>query len=178
MARKRKISQSSDSDEFVITSDSDADEAYTPRAAGSSRASSTKNAVKKTRAPSKKPPGKKPRKGKVVVDGDDASDDDDDSTEGRVYPHAASAHTITQAKGIRTALLAWYDTVHDVRGMPWRKPFSHAWNSEERAQRAYEVSSTALVLPLLLVSLTWPNCLPKHRSGYLKSCCNRRRSSR
>ncbi|KAH8101827.1 DNA glycosylase [Cristinia sonorae] len=143
MARKRKISESS-SDAFVA-SDSEADDAYTPKAAGSSRKASTKIA-KKTRAPQKRPAQKKPRKGKDKAV--DASDDDDDSREERALPHASSTHTIssTQARSIRTALLAWYDTVHEVRGMPWRKPFDHSWSAEQQAQRAYEVWISEIML--------------------------------
>ncbi|THH30990.1 hypothetical protein EUX98_g3175 [Antrodiella citrinella] len=138
---KRKLSVSS---EEWDGSDSDPDDAYKPKAvAGSSRAplgSSTKN--KKARAPPKKPGSKKGGKSKKDVD--NASEDDVE--EGRDVPHAASMHTVTHAKDTRKALLAWYDTIHEVRGMPWRKPFNDSWNEEERAQRAYEVWISEIML--------------------------------
>lgn len=134
MARKRKLSQSSDD---FIASDSD-DEAYEPKtAAGSSRKASTKITSRKKRASPKQNSSKKARKTKSEVE--DVSGDEEDFLEGQTIPHSASLHTVTSAKAIRAALLAWYDVVHEVRGMPWRKPFDHAWNEEERAQRAYEV---------------------------------------
>lgn len=44
---------------------------------------------------------------------------------------------------VRNALLAWYKTVHDTRGMPWRRPYDPNLGPEERAQRAYEVLELA-----------------------------------
>ncbi|TCD67796.1 hypothetical protein EIP91_011924 [Steccherinum ochraceum] len=144
MARKRKLSQSSSD---FAPSDSDADhDLYTPaKAAGSSRGASTKIA-KRAGAPPKKQANKKARRGKAVAD--DALNDDEEELveEGRVLPHAVSTHTITQAKAIREALLSWYDTVHEARGMPWRKPFDHGWSAEQRAQRAYEVWISEIML--------------------------------
>ena len=54
-------------------------------------------------------------------------------------PHSASVHRLSNPDPLRTALLAWYDKVHDARGMPWRKPYNSSLTQEERAQRAYEV---------------------------------------
>ena len=71
------------------------------------------------------------------------SDAEVEDEEGRALPHGLSTHKVTQAIAIREALLAWYDTVHEVRGMPWRKPFDYSWGEEERAQRAYEVWMSA-----------------------------------
>jgi hypothetical protein len=41
---------------------------------------------------------------------------------------------------MRSSLLEWYSGVHEVRGMPWRKPFDPSLDADARAQRAYEVS--------------------------------------
>ena len=54
-------------------------------------------------------------------------------------PHSRSSHTIQSSGPIRLALLEWYKTVHDIRGMPWRKSYDPTQGPDERAQRAYEV---------------------------------------
>lgn len=53
--------------------------------------------------------------------------------------HPESRHSIQSVGPPRTALLQWYATVHDSRGMPWRKPSGLSQGLEERSQRAYEV---------------------------------------
>ncbi len=62
--------------------------------------------------------------------------------------HPKSTHTILSPGSARTALLDWYKTVHDARGMPWRKPYNPTLDPNERAQRAYEVR-----LPILYQNL-------------------------
>lgn len=54
-------------------------------------------------------------------------------------PHSKSSHIIESSGPIRLALLEWYKTVHDIRGMPWRKSYDPTQGPDERAQRAYEV---------------------------------------
>ena len=54
-------------------------------------------------------------------------------------PHSRSSHIIESSGPIRLALLKWYKTVHDIRGMPWRKSYDPTQGPDERAQRAYEV---------------------------------------
>jgi A/G-specific adenine glycosylase len=54
-------------------------------------------------------------------------------------PHSQSSHTIESSGPMRLALLEWYKTVHDIRGMPWRKPYDPNQGPDERARRAYEV---------------------------------------
>ena len=54
-------------------------------------------------------------------------------------PHSKSSHIIGSAGPIRLALLEWYKIAHDIRGMPWRKPYDPNRGPDERAQRAYEV---------------------------------------
>ena len=58
---------------------------------------------------------------------------------GRATKHALSLHTIANPKPLQSALLDWYGTVHEKRGMPWRKPFVSTSDKRVRSQRAYEV---------------------------------------
>jgi len=55
------------------------------------------------------------------------------------HTHPKSAHIVTSPAPIRTALLAWYKTVHETRGMPWRQEYNPDLEPDERAQRAYQV---------------------------------------
>ena len=57
-----------------------------------------------------------------------------------VTPHPRSQHLISSPDLMRSSLLEWYSGVHEVRGMPWRKPFDPSLDKDARAQRAYEVS--------------------------------------
>ncbi|KAF9068903.1 DNA glycosylase [Rhodocollybia butyracea] len=63
--------------------------------------------------------------------------------------HSKSIHIVSKPLPIRRALLKWYATVRDSRGMPWRKPYDPNLRIEERSQRAYEVWQTqvATVIP-------------------------------
>lgn len=53
--------------------------------------------------------------------------------------HPSSRHVVKNVEEMRETLLAWYDQVHDKRGMPWRKRFDPSMTAEQRSQRAYEV---------------------------------------
>jgi len=57
----------------------------------------------------------------------------------RDSPHSKSLHLIGSPGPMRTALLQWYATVRDSRGMPWRKSPKLSRDPEQRPQRAYEV---------------------------------------
>jgi hypothetical protein len=57
--------------------------------------------------------------------------------------HSKSTHAILSPVPVRIALLDWFKTVHDTRGMPWRKPYDPTLSPERRAQRAYEVRVSA-----------------------------------
>ena len=86
--------------------------------------------------------------------------------------HSKSAHSISSPAMVRNALLAWYKTVRDTRGMPWRRPYDPNLGPEERAQRAYEV----LELPCGLC--IWNGKIDSYllvlcRSGSRRSCCNK-----
>jgi len=68
-------------------------------------------------------------------------------------PHSPSRHSISSPEPMRASLLEWYAGVHEVRGMPWRKPFDPSLDADARAQRAYEVRSLPVLLLLLLLLL-------------------------
>ncbi|KXN89142.1 A/G-specific adenine DNA glycosylase [Leucoagaricus sp. SymC.cos] len=60
--------------------------------------------------------------------------------------HSKSRHSIQTPEPLRSALLGWFTTVRDARGMPWRKPFDFSQGPEERSQRAYEVWVSEIML--------------------------------
>lgn len=91
-------------------------------------------------------------------------------TFGRAVRHATSLHTITNPKPLQSALLAWYDTVHEQRGMPWRKPFVSTSDRKVRSQRAYEVSE----LKYTIMSLC--HDVQGFRYGYRRSCFSKLKS--
>ncbi|KAF7323887.1 J domain-containing protein [Mycena kentingensis (nom. inval.)] len=72
--------------------------------------------------------------------------------------HARTAHIINQTEinPIRTALLAWFSTVHDSRQMPWRKAFNPSLTPDEKAQRAYEVWISEIMLQQTQVATVIP----------------------
>jgi len=57
------------------------------------------------------------------------------------WPHNRIAHTLdgTSAQSIRGQLTAWFNDVHDARGMPWRRRWDPSLDRDAKAQRAYEV---------------------------------------
>lgn len=58
--------------------------------------------------------------------------------------HLSSLHTLNEVQKLQDELLAWFETVRHVRGMPWRKPFCE--NYEEQSQRAYEVRYFTMII--------------------------------
>lgn len=62
--------------------------------------------------------------------------------------HAKDTHVIRDADlaAIRSGLLQWYATVHTSRNMPWRKEYNPLLGRDERAQRAYEVIHSIIIL--------------------------------
>ncbi|KAI0371263.1 DNA glycosylase [Pilatotrama ljubarskyi] len=71
-------------------------------------------------------------------------------------PHEISLHVLSHPELPREALLKWYDGVHAARGMPWRKPYQHSWDPEEKAQRAYEVWVSEIMLQQTQVATVIP----------------------
>ncbi|KAG1817961.1 DNA glycosylase [Suillus subaureus] len=63
-----------------------------------------------------------------------------------ILGHPASMHVIKAVEPMRIALLEWYDRVRDARKMPWRKKFDPSLDVEGRAQRAYEVWISEIML--------------------------------
>ncbi|KAL1704787.1 DNA glycosylase [Schizophyllum commune] len=89
----------------------------------------------------------KTRTKKVKVDSEDKSE-----TRTLSVQHSVSMHKIDDPAPMRAALLAWYDGVSTSRGMPWRKPFRPESTRDERAQRAYEVWVSEIMLQQTQVS--------------------------
>ncbi|KAH9974128.1 DNA glycosylase [Lactifluus volemus] len=71
-------------------------------------------------------------------------------------PHSPSLHLISSPDLMRPSLLEWYSGVHDARGMPWRKPFDPTLDSDARAQRAYEVWISEIMLQQTQVATVIP----------------------
>ena len=85
--------------------------------------------------------------------------------------HTSSIHIVATSDvgEIRESLLEWYDKVHDVRGMPWRKRYNPSLGREDRAQRAYEVCM------FLFSQAAEDRDTCGHRFGYPKLCYSKRR---
>ncbi|KAH6909645.1 A/G-specific adenine DNA glycosylase [Coprinopsis sp. MPI-PUGE-AT-0042] len=104
----------------------------------SSRAESRKTRVKSTPAA--------PKRRKV----------EKSASEVHLPSHPASTHIVSKAPEIRVALLKWFDTVRDARGMPWRKPFDRSHTREQFSQRAYEVWISEIMLQQTQVATVKP----------------------
>lgn len=127
MARKRP--QDSDAE----YSDRDGDEDYAPKSSAKKRAP---GAVKRRK-----------RTNSVYKDASKTSDQDTIVAESAPpSSHPAASHVIAEPSPLREALLEWYEGVHAARGMPWRKPYDPSMNNEQRAQRAYEVWVSEIML--------------------------------
>ncbi|TFK49420.1 DNA glycosylase [Heliocybe sulcata] len=130
MAKRTRV------DEDYVGSDDESD-AYLPEP------------VKKVQRKSKNPKASGPKakaKGRKVSKYFDPKEDIRCTVDGDRRPHAVTLHEVAEAYNIRVALLRWYDKVHEVRGMPWRKPYNPEFGPEERAQRAYEVWVSEIML--------------------------------
>ncbi|KAA1476577.1 DNA glycosylase [Dentipellis sp. KUC8613] len=106
------------------------------------------------------PQGKKQlvkRKKRASNDTDDEALDDGALESSITLPlHPQSLHTISSAEAMRNALTEWYSRVHEDRGMPWRKPYNPDFGPEERAQRAYEVWISEIMLQQTQVTTVIP----------------------
>ncbi|KAF8899765.1 DNA glycosylase [Gymnopilus junonius] len=85
-----------------------------------------------------------------------AHGDEDERGYAAVPLHAKSTHAISFPQAVRSALLSWYQTVRDIRGMPWRQPYDPNLGPEERAQRAYEVWISEIMLQQTQVTTVIP----------------------
>ncbi|KAG8221332.1 DNA glycosylase [Butyriboletus roseoflavus] len=70
--------------------------------------------------------------------------------------HPTSWHVVTGVDPIRESLLRWYGQVHEVREMPWRKTFDGSLDKDGRAQRAYEVWVSEIMLQQTQVATVIP----------------------
>lgn len=70
--------------------------------------------------------------------------------------HLESRHSIGLPGPMRTALLRWFTTVRDSRGMPWRKPSNLSQDPQQRSQRAYEVWVSEIMLQQTQVATVIP----------------------
>ncbi|KAJ7695449.1 DNA glycosylase [Mycena rosella] len=102
---------------------------------------------------SSRPPAKKRTKHEL-----DAINADESSGTPPTSSHAKSIHTIRaeEVAPIRAALLQWYATVHTSRNMPWRKQYDPTLDREKRAQRAYEVWISEIMLQQTQVATVIP----------------------
>ncbi|CAK5272682.1 unnamed protein product [Mycena citricolor] len=138
MANKRKNTDSESGSDFD-PSDTD-DEYVTPTISKSQR---------------KKPAGRQPQKKRAKREIDAVATADELSA----TPHPKSLHVIAKdanLRSTRTALLQWYSAVHASRNMPWRKPYDPTLRTEERAQRAYEVWISEIMLQQTQVATVIP----------------------
>lgn len=96
-------------------------------------------------------------------------------------PHSLAQHTLADTAPLRAALLAWYGGVHGARGMPWRVPYDAALGREGRAQRAYEVWVSEIMLQQTQVATVIPyytrwmarcvlTCFSRHNADAPSAC--------
>ncbi|KAH8835960.1 DNA glycosylase [Flagelloscypha sp. PMI_526] len=74
---------------------------------------------------------------------------EEDDSERIATPHAARTHIRAQIhtpSALVDALILWYNGISTRRGMPWRKPWDPDLSEDERAQRAYEVWVSEIML--------------------------------
>ncbi|EMD34775.1 hypothetical protein CERSUDRAFT_125329 [Gelatoporia subvermispora B] len=143
MAKKRAIA----SDDEYDYNDSD-ESAYEPATA----------AVKaKTKARASKPRAAAKKQRRVASSAEDNAIGTLD-VESKVHSalHPASTHIISDPAPLREALLNWYSLVHETRGMPWRKAYDPSLGAEEKAQRAYEVWISEVMLQQTQVATVIP----------------------
>ncbi|KAF6747160.1 DNA glycosylase [Ephemerocybe angulata] len=135
MPKRRKEDSDSESDFEDTRAGSDSDASFTAK---------TRKAPSK---PRKQSPNKR-TKTTVPVEVDVCST--------TTWQHAQSAHAVQNVEDVRTALLSWYALVRETRGMPWRKPFDSKHDRAQRAQRAYEVWISEIMLQQTQVATVIP----------------------
>ncbi|PIL27683.1 hypothetical protein GSI_10836 [Ganoderma sinense ZZ0214-1] len=144
MARKRKIE--SDNDDYT-----DSDASFEPKKKKKGRVVGRKPA-KRQASTSLKGGGRKRDLAEYMDEAEPA--DSPETLQTRL--HAISLHVISHAAPLRDDLLRWYEGVQDSRGMPWRKPYDHSWDMEHKAQRAYEVWVSEIMLQQTQVATVIP----------------------
>ncbi|KAG8898958.1 hypothetical protein FRC00_002107, partial [Tulasnella sp. 408] len=101
-----------------------------------------------------KPKNKNPKTKKRSRD--DSEVDDEVAGVGIVIPHSKSLHNVAKVKPLTGGLLEWFDSVRDTRGMPWRKEYDPSLSEDEKAQRAYEVLVSEIMLQQTQVTTVIP----------------------
>lgn len=98
------------------------------------------------------------------MDLEDCMYDDATPSEGLSMPHSRDLHVSKRVALCLEGLLEWYDKVKDARGMPWRKVFDPTLDDDAKAQRAYEVLVSEIMLQQTQVSPfpgpVWVNRFP------------------
>lgn len=80
-------------------------------------------------------------------------------SEGTIVPHSRSLHRTNRVAPCLSALLEWYDKVKHARRMPWRHEYDAALDDTAKAQRAYEVLVSEIMLQQTQVrTRTWHGC--------------------
>ncbi|KAG8805690.1 hypothetical protein FRC17_005383, partial [Serendipita sp. 399] len=110
------------------------------------------------------------RKAYIISSDDDDNDHSDviptvESTSnsrtgsGNLFVHSRNVHTLSKAnaKVIQDSLSTWFLTgVHDARNMPWRKRWDPSLSGDAKAQRAYEVWVSEIMLQQTRVDTVIP----------------------
>ncbi|KDQ22382.1 hypothetical protein PLEOSDRAFT_35925 [Pleurotus ostreatus PC15] len=104
----------------------------------------------------RQPTSRKRRKRKEPEGATRVEHPDTDTTREYCPSHAASVHQIQSAASTCRALLQWYTGVSESRGMPWRKPYDPSLSIDARAQRAYEVWISEIMLQQTQVATVIP----------------------
>ncbi|KIY73366.1 DNA glycosylase, partial [Cylindrobasidium torrendii FP15055 ss-10] len=109
--------------------------------------------VKKTKQPVKKKTKSTPKQAKKKSKAEDAPMECEDA---RDIPHDKNLHRISSADTLCDDLLTWFTGVNETRGMPWRKTYDSTLSKDERAQRAYEVWVSEMMLQQTQVATVIP----------------------
>ncbi|KAG8890402.1 hypothetical protein FRB98_008977 [Tulasnella sp. 332] len=83
-------------------------------------------------------------------------DDADLLPRGTVMPHSRSSHRTDNVVPCIGALLKWFGRVKNTRGMPWRHEYDATLDDEAKAQRAYEVLVSEIMLQQTQVATVIP----------------------
>jgi A/G-specific adenine glycosylase len=73
---------------------------------------------------------------------------------GSIVQHSLSLHKPTSITPLLPNLLDWFDSVKHVRKMPWRKDYDASLDADAKAQRAYEVLVSEIMLQQTQVSFS------------------------
>lgn len=100
-------------------------------------------------------PAKRRRKTKARAEDEDGLP----TTNGHSVPHSREIHSHKTILPLLPQLLEWFDKVKDSRGMPWRKLYDSTLSRDEKAQRAYEVLVSEIMLQQTQVSTNLLSCI-------------------